>query len=64
MSRRGWSIVTIAFLCGGLAAIMAPATTQAAGPVKDELGVVTLPKGAPIVVGGIDRKSTRLNSSH
>jgi len=52
MSRRGWNILTIAFI-GALAAISAPAGTQAASPVKDELGVVTIPKGAPIVVGGM-----------
>ena len=52
MSRRNWSILTIAFVCGALAAIAVPTVTRAAAP-KDELGVVTIPKGAPIVVGGM-----------
>jgi branched-chain amino acid transport system substrate-binding protein len=50
MSR--WNILTIAFIGGALAAITAPTVTQAAPP-KDELGVVTIQKGAPIVVGGM-----------
>ncbi len=53
MSRRGWNILTIAFVCGALAAITAPTTARAAGPVSDELGVVTIPKGAPITIGGM-----------
>src|SRR5260370_42318966 len=53
MSQRGWSILTIGFLGGLVAAITVPTMAQAASPVKDELGVVTIPKGAPIVVGGM-----------
>jgi len=35
-----------------LAAITAPPVTQAAPP-KDDLGVITIPKGAPITIGGM-----------
>ena len=53
MSQRSWSILTIAFMSVLLALGAAPIAAQAAGPVKDELGVVTIPKGAPITVGGM-----------
>jgi branched-chain amino acid transport system substrate-binding protein len=52
MSQRSRSTLTIALVCGALAAIAVPTVTRAAAP-KDELGVVTIPKGAPIVVGGM-----------
>ena len=53
MSRRSWNIFAFSFLGVLLAAIAAPTGAQAAGAVKDELGVVTIPKGAPIVIGGM-----------
>ena len=53
MSQRSWNILAFSFLGVLLAAIAAPTGAQAAGAVKDELGVVTIPKGAPIVIGGM-----------
>ena len=53
MLKRSWSIPAIALIAGTLLAITASSPVQAAGPVKDELGVVTIPKGAPITVGGM-----------
>ena len=50
MLKRSWSIPAIALIAGTLLAITASSPVQAAGPVKDELGVVTIPKGAPITV--------------
>jgi len=42
------------FVAFVLAAIAAPVmTAEAAGPVTDPLGVVTIPKGAPITIGGM-----------
>jgi len=53
MSQRSWSILTFAFVGVLVAAIAAPTASEAAGPVKDELGVVTVAKGAPITIGGM-----------
>src|SRR5579859_388799 len=50
MSQRSWSILSI--FVGALLAL-APFAAQAAGPVNDPMGVITIPKGAPITVGGM-----------
>ena len=52
MLKRSWSIPAIALIAGTLLAITASTTVRAAAP-KDELGVVTIQKGAPIIVGGM-----------
>ena len=52
MLKRSWSIPAIALIAGTLLAITASTTVRAAAP-NDELGVVTIQKGAPIVVGGM-----------
>jgi branched-chain amino acid transport system substrate-binding protein len=53
MAQRIQSILTIALMSTALTAVAIPAMAQTAGPVKDEMGVVTIPKGAPITIGGM-----------
>ena len=53
MSQRTWAVLAIGCALGIMAATATPSPVQAAGPVTDALGVVTVPKGAPIVIGGM-----------
>ena len=53
MTKRfslGVSVSAVALLALGLAPITQAAETK--GPVTDEIGVVEIPEGAPIVIGG------------
>jgi branched-chain amino acid transport system substrate-binding protein len=53
MSERNWGITTFALVLGAVVGLFLSISAQAAGPVKDELGVISIPKGAPITIGGM-----------
>jgi branched-chain amino acid transport system substrate-binding protein len=54
ISLKGLGRFTTLFLGAVLAAIASPAmAAQTAGPVTDDIGVLTIPKGAPIAIGGM-----------
>jgi branched-chain amino acid transport system substrate-binding protein len=54
ISLKGLGRFTTLFLGAVLAAVTSPAmAAQTAGPVTDDIGVLTVPKGAPITIGGM-----------
>jgi branched-chain amino acid transport system substrate-binding protein len=54
MLLRRLAVQPLALAGAALIALASPAqAAQTAGPVTDEIGVVTVPKGAPITIGGM-----------
>lgn len=50
MAFRTWGTLTAAWLA--IAVLASPAMAVTVGPVTDDIGVVKIPKGAPIQIGG------------